>query len=124
MKTEKFQDLKVWNKAHRLVLDIYKLTQSFPAEEKFGLVSQLKKCAVSVPANIAEGYKRNTYKQKINFYNIAQGSLEEVNYYLILSQDLGFIKNTNPLLSSTNEIGKMLTGLIQSLNKIGVKNET
>ena len=82
--------LKVWQKAHKVVLKVYKMTSSFPKEEKFGLVQQMRRSCVSVPANIAEGFKKKGLKDKANFYNIAQGSLEEFKYYLLLSNDLGF----------------------------------
>lgn len=98
-KLEKFEDLKVWQKAHQLVLEIYKITKTFPQEERFVLVSQVKRAAVSIPANIAEGFKKRGKKDKSNFYNIAQGSLEELRYYLILSKDLGYIENNLNLIS-------------------------
>ena len=86
-KLEKFQDLKVWQKAHELCLNIYRLTSTFPPEEKFGLTGQMRRASVSVPANIAEGFKKRSFNDKANFYNIAQGSLEELRYYLILAAD-------------------------------------
>ena len=82
-KAKKFQDLVVWQKAHQLTLKVYKITQSFPDLEKFGLVSQMRRASVSIPANIAEGFVKRGKKDKINFYNIAQGSLEEIKYYFI-----------------------------------------
>lgn len=84
-KANKFEDLEVWKKAHELVLKIYNITADYPSEEKFGLVSQMRRAAISIPANIAEGFKKRGLKDKVNFYNIAQGSLEELRYYLILS---------------------------------------
>ncbi|MCD5383584.1 four helix bundle protein, partial [candidate division WOR-3 bacterium] len=92
MKTKRFEDMVVWLKAHILVLEIYRLTREFPQDERFGLTSQMRRCAVSVPANIAEGYRRKGMKDKLKFYNIAQGSLNELRYYLILSKDLGYLK--------------------------------
>lgn len=88
-----FRDLIVWQKSHQLVIGIYTETKSFPSEEKFGLISQIRRAAVSVPANIAEGFVKRGIKDKSNYYNIAQGSLEEVKYYLILSKDLGYLKD-------------------------------
>src|SRR3989338_6423360 len=85
-----FEDLTVWQKSHQLALEIYKATKSFPPEEKFGLVSQMKRAAVSVPANIAEGFKRRGTRDKINFYNISQSSLNELQYYMILIKDLKY----------------------------------
>lgn len=104
----RFQDLIVWQKSHELVLNIYKDTRSYPDEEKFGLISQMRRSAVSIPANIAEGFKRKGKKDKINFYNIAQASLEELKYYLILSKDLGYLSDDNDLLSKSDEVGKLL----------------
>ena len=78
-----FMQLKVWQDSHALVLDVYKFTASLPAEERYGLVSQMRRAAVSIPANIAEGFKRTGQKDKAHFYNIAQGSLEELRYYFI-----------------------------------------
>ena len=85
-----FQDLVVWRKAHELVLGVYKLTNSFPKSETYGLTAQFRRAAVSVPANIAEGFKRRGKADKARFLNIAQASLEESRYYLILAKDLGY----------------------------------
>ena len=115
MKIEKFEDLEVWKKAHKLVLDIYNITRGFPPEEKFGLVSQMRRSAVSIPANIAEGFKKRTLRDKSNFYNIAQGSLEELRYYLILSKDLKYLQDNQKLNSHVEEIAKMLYGLVKSI---------
>jgi four helix bundle protein len=92
MKT--FKDLKVWQKAHSLTLDIYKLTQSFPCEEKFGLVSQLRRSVSSIPTNIVEGFKRRSKKDFAHFINIAESSLEETKYNILLSYDLNYLKKT------------------------------
>ncbi|MCB9077078.1 MAG: four helix bundle protein [Anaerolineaceae bacterium] len=85
-----FQQLEVWQEAHKLTLLVYKITKAFPSEEKFGLVSQMRRAAVSVPANIVEGFKRRSQRDKLRFYNIAEGSLEEVKYFFILSKDLNY----------------------------------
>jgi len=85
-----FRDLIVWQKAHQFVLAAYKLSQRFPREELYGLTSQLRRAAVSIPANIAEGFKKKGQPDKARFMNIAQGSLEECRYYLILINDLGY----------------------------------
>ena len=102
-----FQDLVVWRKAHQLVLSIYSYSGGFPKSETYGLQSQFRRAAVSVPANIAEGFKRRTKADKSRFMNIAQASLEESRYYLILAQDLGYGENDvmNGLL---DEVGKLL----------------
>lgn len=114
-KAERFEDLEVWRKAHKLVLAIYKLTRSFPNEEKYGLVSQMRRAAVSIPANIAEGFKKRTLKDKSNFYNIAQGSLEELRYYLILAKDLNDVEENQECVNLAEEISRMLHGLIRSI---------
>ena len=111
-----FKDLDVWKKAHFLVLTLYKDTANFPTEEKFGLVSQLRRAVVSVPANIAEGFKRISNVEKIRFYNIAQSSLEEVRYFLLLSRDLGYSKHYDEYEKEAEEVAKMLAGLIKSIS--------
>jgi four helix bundle protein len=90
MKAQHFTDLEAWQAAHRVVLEIYRASEAFPRDERFGLTSQLRRAAVSIPANIAEGFARRTRPDKARFYTVAQGSLEEVRYYLILARDLGF----------------------------------
>ena len=114
-KIERFEDLEVWKKSHKLVIEIYNITKKFPNEEKFGIVSQMRGAAISIAANIAEGFKRRTPKDKSNFYNISQGSLEELKYYLILSRDLGYLQSDNNLQNLFESIGKMLYGLIKSM---------
>jgi four helix bundle protein len=86
----RFQDLIVWQKAHQFVLATYRITGTFPRCEMYGLTSQLRRAAVSVPANIAEGFKKTGKADKSRFLNIAQASLEESRYYLLLAQDLGY----------------------------------
>ncbi len=116
-KVERFQDLEVWQCAHRLVLAIYRICRSFPSEERYGLTSQLQRAAVSVPANIAEGFKRLGKGDKIRFYNIAEASLEEVKYYFILAKDLGYLDNNQQLLDDAEAISRMLFRLIESVNQ-------
>jgi len=117
VKIQSFEDLDVWKKSHALALEIYKITQCFPSEEKFGLISQMKRAAVSVAANIAEGFKRRGKKDKINFYNISQSSLTELDYYLILAKDLKYldVDSIDNLKLKVDEIGKMLNGLISAI---------
>ena len=86
-----FKDLVVWQKAHDFVLLVYKLSSKFPSTERFGLCSQFQRAAVSIPANIAEGYRKLGKSDKMRFFNISQGSLEECRYYVILSKDLEYI---------------------------------
>lgn len=108
-----FSGLKVWERSHALVLAIYRLTAAFPPIEKFGLVSQLRRAAASVPTNIAEGSKRRGSQDYSRFLNIAEGSLAEAEYLLVLSRDLGYITETKskPLLLEISEIARMLNGL-------------
>jgi four helix bundle protein len=110
---QRFKDLKVWQRSHALVLDVYRLTESFPHEERFGLVSQLRRAAVSVPTNIAEGSKRRGSQEYARFLNIAEGSLAESEYLLLLSGDLGYLtpEVTEPLFAEIEEIARMLYGL-------------
>jgi four helix bundle protein len=105
-----FRDLKVWQKAHNLALNIYKITKEFPKEEKYGLVAQLRRSVASIPTNIVEGFKRKSKTDYAHFINIADSSLEETKYHLILANDLGYIKeeNFNRLNNMCDEIGKML----------------
>jgi four helix bundle protein len=109
-----FRDLEVWKEGHKLVLMVYRITGEFPSEEKFGLVSQMRKAAVSIPANIAEGFKRRGLQDKIRFYNTSEGSLEELKYYFILSKDLGYILSNDDLTSQAEKVGRLLYGLITS----------
>lgn len=105
--TKKFTELTVWQKAHAFVLGVYKLTKSFPKEETFGLTSQIRRAAISIPANIAEGYRRKGKKDKVHFFNISESSLEEVKYYLILVEDLNYCKSAD-LFVLSEEVGKLL----------------
>jgi four helix bundle protein len=111
---QKFQDLVVWQKAHQAVLRVYRLTTAYPKHELFGLVSQMRRAAVSVPANIAEGFKRKGRSDKARIMNIAQGSLEELRYYFILSRDLGYLKSSDDS-DDLDEISRMLSAYIGSL---------
>ena len=113
-----FRDLVVWQKAHQLVLSIYRLTKSFPADERFGLTSQIRRAAVSVAANIAEGFSKRGKADKARYFNIAQGSLEEVHYYLILGQDLNY-GDCNQLADSYREVARLLNGYIRALLNSG-----
>lgn len=115
MAITRFEQLEVWQAAHALVLEIYRVTKQFPAEERFGRVSQMRRAAVSIPANIAEGFKRRGRADKAHFYNIAQASLEELRYYLILCSDLGYCITDVDMTDPADRVGRMLYGLIQSL---------
>ncbi len=102
-----FEQLIVWQKAHQLVLEIYRFTDSFPRQEIYGLTSQLRRAAVSIPANIAEGFKKRGRADKARFLNIAQASLEECRYYLILAKDLNY-GDTTRLQPQLEEVSKLL----------------
>lgn len=104
----------VWQKAHQFVLSVYKGTNNFPKEEMYGLTSQFRRAAVSIPANIAEGFKKTGKPDKCRFMNIAHGSLEECRYYLILSRDLGYIDTEN-LMSQIEEVSKLLNAYSKSI---------
>jgi four helix bundle protein len=108
-----FKDLKVWARSHALVLEIYRLTKSFPNDERFGIVSQLRRAAASVPTNIAEGAKRRGKQDYARFLNIAEGSLAETEYLLILSRDLGYLpsEDSKMPLAEVSEIARMLNAL-------------
>lgn len=118
-KTKTFKELIVWQKSHKLVLEIYKVTRSYPKEEVYSLTNQIRRASVSIAANIAEGYKKKTKASKLNFLNISEGSLEEVKYYIILSRDLEFIseKEFNQLESITEEVGRLISGYSSAISK-------
>ena len=105
--SKRFEDVGVWQKAHQLTLGVYRLTQAFPRTEIYGLSSQFRRAAVSVPANIAEGFRKLGKADKVRFLNIAQGSLEECRYYLILTRDLEY-GDVTPLVSLLEEVSKLL----------------
>ncbi len=114
---QSYRELMVWQKAVELVTEIYKVTQSFPDAEKFGLTSQIRRCAVSVPSNIAEGQGRNSPGEFLQFLGIAKGSLCELETQIIIATNLKFLSENESLLRKTEEIGKMLTGLRKSIRK-------
>jgi four helix bundle protein len=109
-----FEDLLVWQKAHSFVLTVYRLSETFPKHEIFGLTSQFRRAAVSIPANIAEGFRRRGAPDKARFYNIAQTSVEECRYYLILIKDLEYadVNEANCLIQ---EVSKLLEAYSKSI---------
>jgi four helix bundle protein len=111
---QSFEDLVVWQKAHAFVLGVYGLTGGFPREEAYGLTSQLRRAAVSIPANIAEGFGKRSRTDKVRYLNIAQGSLEEARYYLILARDLEYA-DTATHLEQLAEVGRLLHAASQTL---------
>jgi four helix bundle protein len=114
MYSQNFEDVELWKKAHAWVLAIYKFTENFPKQEIFGLTSQLRRSAISVPANFAEGFRKLGLADKVRFYNISQGSLEESRYYLMLAKDLQFGDSTK-LLADATEISRMLGSYIRTI---------
>ena len=115
--TRTFENIIAWKKAHEFVVQVYRTTSSFPDFEKFGLCSQFQRAAVSVPANIAEGYKKISKADKLRFFNISQGSLEECRNYHILSRDLGYIENEEFCLlhQSLEETSKFLNAYCKAI---------
>ncbi|MBU0484681.1 MAG: four helix bundle protein [Proteobacteria bacterium] len=111
--------LNVWQRAMAFVKDIYQVTARFPEEEKFGLVSQMRRAAISIPSNIAEGAARNTHREFVHFLHIAQGSISELETQLIISKDLGLIseESCQKIIAELDEISKMVVGLQKSLTK-------
>ena len=119
MKVKRFEDLKVWKISHELVLEIYIITRGFPKEELYGLATQLRRAAASVPSNIVEGYYRHTTKELIKFLYNARGSAGEVAYFLILSNDLEYIskKEYEELRKRYEALLRSISAMINSLSK-------
>jgi len=113
-KAKSFKDLLIWQKFHDLVMEVYRITLHFPKEELFALTSQIRRAAGSIPANIAEGFARKGIKDKLRFYNIAMGSLNEVNYFLFLSSELNDAE-TEESQKRVEEIGRMLNSYSKSI---------
>lgn len=111
-----FRDLIVWQKAHQLVLAVYRYSDNFPGKEMYCMIPQLRRAVISVPANIAEGFKKKSKPDKVRYMNISQGSLEEVRYYLILAADLGY-GNSDKLSDDLDIASKMLEGYMSSIRK-------
>ena len=111
---QSFRDLVVWQKAHQFVLAVYRLTESFPDRENFGLSHQMRRAAVSIPANIAEGFGKRSQAEKARFLNIAEGSLEECRYYLILTHDLGY-GQTDSLTATLEETSRLLNAYTRAI---------
>ena len=111
-----FENLIVWQKAHQLTLRIYQLTDAFPKNEIYGLTSQIRRAAVSVPSNIAEGYTRRQANDKLKFFNIANASLQEVRYQLILTRDLNY-GDTASLLELATEVSKLINAYSSGIRR-------
>ncbi len=113
-KAKSFQDLIVWKKAHVFVLAVYTFTRTFPREEQYGLSSQFRRAAISIPANIAEGFKKKGRADKARFFNIAQGSIEECKYFLILANDLRY-GDTSLLDKLLQEVSRLLESYLKAV---------
>ncbi|MBR0488746.1 MAG: four helix bundle protein [Prevotella sp.] len=109
--SQSFRDLECWQKAHEFVKAVYNTTKSYPEDERYGLVSQFRRAAISIAANICEGYKKLSKADKLRFMNIAQGSLEECRYYIILSLDINYINH-----ETFNHLEFLLNGTSWKLN--------
>lgn len=118
-KIKSFTDLYAWQEGHKLVVMVYKTTKNFPKEEMFGIVSQMRRCVISITSNIAEGFSRNTNKDKVQFYCIAHGSLTELQNQLLAARDIGYLNEEefNKIANQTVIVHKLITGL----KKIGLK---
>lgn len=116
-----FRKIKVWEKAHQLTISIYKATKPFPTEERYGITSQLRRAAMSIPTNIAEGSGRRSDKEFANFLNIALGSASEVEYLLLLAMEVGHLEPTlhGPLQGNIEEVKRMLTAFQNKLRADG-----
>lgn len=114
-KIKSFTDLNAWKEGHKLVLDIYKITQKFPKEELFGLTNQLRRAAVSLTSNIAEGFSRNSFKERIQFYHVSLGSLTEIQNQLLVARDIGYISEGDfkEIAEDTITVHKIINGLIK-----------
>lgn len=119
MPIKSFEEILAWKKSHELVLFIYRLSEKYPRHEIFGLVSQSRRCAVSVPSNISEGFRRKGKNDSLHFYNIAQSSLEELRYQVLLSKDLNYISGNEyeKFVVMAEETSKILNGWIKSQEK-------
>ena len=121
-KIKSFTDLVAWQEGHKLVLMIYQITKSFPKEEIFGLTNQIRRAAVSITSNIAEGFSRNSTKEKTQFYFISLGSLSEVQNQLLIARDIKYTtKDTfDKCAKQTVHISKLINGLLKSVDKLNI----
>ncbi|MFN9417077.1 MAG: four helix bundle protein [Pirellula sp.] len=110
-----YRELIAWQKAMALVKHVYEVTRDFPDHEKFGLISQLRRCAVSIPSNIAEGQARNTTGEFKQFIGVARGSIAELTTQLLIAEQLGYLNAPQQIIDLAEEVGRILTGLSQSL---------
>ncbi len=116
-KIQNFYELDAWQQGHKLVLDVYKITAAFPADEKFGIISQLRRAASSITANIAEGFDRYHFNDKIRFYHQSRGSVGEVQNFMILARDLKFVEGSvlKDIMEKCICVRKLINGMIRSI---------
>lgn len=119
-KIKNFRDLNAWKEGHELVLMIYQITKNFPKEEIYGMISQMRRAVVSITSNIAEGFSRQSYPDKINFYSMAQGSNTELQNQLLISKDVGYLqeKSFNEIYNQSILVHKLINGLIKKSKSI------
>ncbi len=119
-KIKSFTDLDAWKEGHKLVLTIYEITKNFPKEEIFSLVSQMRRCAVSITSNIAEGFSRQSYKEKVQFYSISQGSVTELQNQFLVARDVGYIteERFQEIAKQSIKVHKIINGLIKKSKSI------
>jgi len=110
-----FQQLIAWQKAYELVLGVYRASQRFPADERFGLTQQMRRAAVSIPANVAEGWGRGSRTDYVRFLDMARGSAYELQTQLWIASDLGYLDKEHDVLTALDEVERLLNGLIRSL---------
>jgi four helix bundle protein len=117
MEIRHYKELIAWQKGHELVLEIYRASAHFPTSELYGLTSQIRRASVSITSNIAEGFSRNSQKEKIQFYHISKGSLSEIDNQITIAKDLGYIKKVeyDSLVIKIEEVGRIIHGLIKSI---------
>jgi four helix bundle protein len=119
MKVKSFEDLTVWQEAHKLTLEIYKLTAGFPVIENYGIASQMRRSSSAIPANIAEGFGRATTRELLRCLQIAQGELEETRYFILLSRDLGYVTRnvSESACRHCSDVGRLINALGTSLKR-------
>lgn len=119
-KIKSFTDLNAWKKGHKLVLVIYDKTRTFPKEETFGITIQMRRCVISITSNVAEGFSRQSYKEKVQFYSTALGSITELQNQLLIARDVGYITNKDfqEIAKQTVVVHKLVNGLIKSSKTI------
>lgn len=118
-KIKSFTDLDAWKEGHKLVLMVYKFTKSFPRDELFGLVSQMRRCTVSITSNIAEGFSRQSFREKIQFYAVSQGSVTELQNQLLIARDVKYVSPEifKEAAEKSVHVHKIINGLIKSSRK-------